>query len=105
MSNTKIAIVTCAGQGIGRGIVLALVKNGFDVAGVDIIFEPENKEKGLFEVKEKVEKLGGLFLPLQADISSLEDHQKIIGKTLEKFDRIDVLVNNAGVAPKVRLDI
>ncbi len=105
VSDKKIALVTGAGQGIGRGIVLELAKNGFDVAGMDIIFEPDNTQKGLFEVKEKVEELGVEFLPIQADISSLNDHQKILNKTLDKFYKIDLLVNNAGVAPKVRLDI
>jgi 3-oxoacyl-[acyl-carrier protein] reductase len=105
VSNKKNALVTGAGRGIGRGIVLELIKNGFDVAGVDVIYEPDNKEKGLFEVEEKVEKLGVKFLPIQGDISSLDDHQKIINKTLDKFGKIDLLVNNAGVAPKVRLDI
>lgn len=105
MNEKKVALVTGAGRGIGRGIVIELVKNGFDVAGVDIVFEPDNKQKGLFEVKEQVGKLGGKFLPIQADISSLDDHKKIIEKTIEKFGKIDLLVNNAGVAPKKRLDI
>ena len=105
MKNNKVAIVTGAGRGIGRGIVLELVKNNYDVAGVDIVFEPDNREKGLFEVKKRVEELGAEFLPIQADISSMEDHNKIIEQTVEKFSRIDLLVNNAGVAPKKRLDI
>jgi len=105
VNNKKVAIVTGAGRGIGRGIVLELAKNGFDVAGVDIIFDANNKKKGLFEVKNRVEELGTEFLPIQADISSLDDHQKIIEKILEKFGKIDLLVNNAGVAPKKRLDI
>jgi NAD(P)-dependent dehydrogenase (short-subunit alcohol dehydrogenase family) len=103
--NKKTAIVTGAGQGIGRGIVLELAKNDFNIVGVDVIFQAENKEKGLFEVKERVKELGAEFLPVQADISNLQDHEKIIQKTLEKFGRIDVLVNNAGVAPKQRLDV
>lgn len=105
MSNKNVALVTGAGRGIGRGIVLELVKNGFDVAGVDIIFEPDNTQKGLFEAKERVEELGGIFLPIQADISSMEDHNKIFEQTLDKFSKIDLLVNNAGVAPKTRLDV
>jgi NAD(P)-dependent dehydrogenase (short-subunit alcohol dehydrogenase family) len=103
--NKKTAIITGAGQGIGRGIVLELAKNDFNVVGVDVIFQPENKEKGLFEVKERVEEFGVDFLPVHGDISDLQDHEKIIQKTLEQFGRIDVLVNNAGVAPKQRLDV
>ncbi|MCI0496535.1 SDR family oxidoreductase, partial [candidate division KSB1 bacterium] len=99
MNHQKTAVVTGAGQGIGRGIVLELAKNDFNIIGVDVIFQPENKEKGLFEVKKRVEEFSAEFLPIQADISSLQDHEKIIQQTLEKFGSIDVLVNNAGVAP------
>ena len=105
MNERRVAIVTGASRGIGRGIVLELVKDGFDVAGVATVYQPENKEKGLFEVKERVEELDGKFLPIQADLSNLEDHEKILQETLAEFGRIDVLVNNAGVAPKQRLDI
>ena len=105
MNERRVAIVTGASRGIGRGIVLELVKDGFDVAGVATVYQPENKEKGLFEVKERVEELDGKFLPIQADLSNLEHHEKILQETLAEFGRIDVLVNNAGVAPKQRLDI
>jgi len=105
LNNGKTALVTGAGQGIGRGIVLELMKNDYNVVGVDIVFEPENKQKGLFEVKERIKEFDAEFLPIQADISSLDDHENILEKTLEKFGTVDILVNNAGVAPKVRLDI
>ncbi len=101
----SVALVTGAGQGIGRGISVELAKNGFDIVGVDIVFEPENKQKGLFEVKERVEELGSIFLPLQGDVSSLKDHETILKQVLDKFGKIDVLVNNAGVAPEKRLDV
>ena len=105
MNNRKTAIVTGAGQGIGRGIVLELAKNNYNLVGVDIVFEPDNKHKGLFEVRERAKEFDAEFLPVQADISSLQDHDNIVEKTLEKFGTVDVLVNNAGVAPQVRLDI
>lgn len=105
MAKRKTAIVTGAGQGIGRGIVLELAKSKFNVVGVDIVYQPDNKTKGLFEVKDRVKELGAEFLPVQADIANLADHEKIIQQTLERFAGIDVLVNNAGVAPKQRLDV
>ncbi|MGD1010835.1 MAG: 3-ketoacyl-ACP reductase [Candidatus Aminicenantales bacterium] len=100
-----IALVTGAGQGIGRGIVIELARKGFDIAGLDILFDPRKKAKGLFEVKARVERLGRRFLPVRCDIASLPDHDRAIEALLAKFGRVDVLVNNAGVAPEKRLDI
>lgn len=100
-----VALVTGAGRGIGRGISLALAREGFDIIGMDIIHEPENKRSGLFEVKDRVEELGASFLPLQGDVSSLEDQERILRQALDKHGKIDVLVNNAGVAPERRVDI
>jgi len=105
MKNRPAALVTGAGRGIGRGIVLDLAKNGFDVAGNDIFFDPKNKQAGLFEVKQQVEEFNAAFLPIQGDISCLDDHEKILKQALDRFGRIDILVNNAGVAPEERLDI
>ena len=105
MKKKSAALVTGAGSGIGREIALELAEAGYDVAGVDIEYNPQNSHSGLLEVKHQVEELGVDFLPIQADISSLDDHKKILELTLSKFERIDVLVNNAGIAPEKRLDI
>jgi len=105
VSETKVALVTGASRGIGRGIVLELAQNGFDIIGVGRSFDPNNTEKGLFEVKLRVEELGRKFQPVQGDIFSLDDHEKILRESLDAFGKIDLLVNNAGVAPEKRLDI
>ncbi len=99
------ALVTGAGRGIGRAIVLALVRDGFDIVGIDIEFDPGNKTKGLFEVKARVEELGGRFLPVAGDISRVGDHDRMLDAAYGVCGRIDVLVNNAGVAPLERKDI
>lgn len=101
----RAALVTGAGRGIGRGIVLALAREGYDIVGIDIAFEPEDKKKGLFEVKKRVEELGGRFLPVAGDISRVGDHDRMLDAAYGVCGRIDVLVNNAGVSPLERRDI
>lgn len=105
LSQKPVALITGAGRGIGRGIALELSRNGFDIAGVDIEYEPDNKERGLFEVKERIEESNGVFVPIAGDISSLDAHEQILDQAIASLGRIDVLVNNAGVAPAKRLDI
>ncbi len=105
MIDKKTALVTGAARGIGRSIVLELAKNGFDIVAVDILFGSESKNRGLLEVKERLEKFKREFLPIQGDISDLEAQDGMIKQALDRFGRIEVLVNNAGVAPEKRLDI
>jgi len=105
MNKKPVALITGAGRGIGRGIALELANSGFEIAGLDIVFEPENKKIGLFEVKEILGALGAGFHPFQGDISDLASHDKIMEQVVAHFGGIDLLVNNAGVAPLVRLDL
>ena len=105
MNKKPVALITGAGRGIGRGIALELANSGFDIAGLDIVFEPEKKKIGLFEVKEVLGALGAGFHPFQGDVSDIASHEKILGEVIGQFGRIDLLVNNAGVAPLVRLDL
>jgi len=105
MTGNRIALVTGASRGIGRGISIELAKAGCDIAGNGRKFDPENDQKGLFEVKKIVESEGVNFLPVKGDISVENDRNYIIDTTINEFGKIDVLINNAGVAPLERLDI
>jgi 3-oxoacyl-[acyl-carrier protein] reductase len=105
MAQRKVALITGAGRGIGRGIALALARDGFDIAGCDIVYEPANRAAGLFEVGPAVEAAGATFFPIRADIADLSSHETLLGAVLERFGRLDCLVNNAGVGPQVRSDI
>jgi len=100
-----VAFVTGASRGIGRGIALELAKCGYDIAAAATKADPANTEKGLYEVKARVEELGRRCLPVVGNIASLDDHERMIRAALDTFGAIDVLVNNAGVAPEKRLDI
>jgi len=102
---TPCAMITGAGQGIGRGIALCLAGAGYDIIANDIMADPHNTASGLYEVKARVEELGRRCLALQGDISSAEDRTRMVETAAGEFGGIDVLVNNAGVAPKVRADI
>ena len=87
----KVAIVTGSASGIGRGIALAMAKEGAHVAIVDI-----NEEKGeetLADVNQLTE--GALFIK---DISKKENVYEIVMAVTEKFGKIDILVNNAHVS-------
>ena len=100
MSIHRIAIVTGASRGIGRGIALALAK-----AGHDIVINYNSNAAAAEEVKGLIESNGARAHIAQADIAITADRQKLVDETVRVFGRIDLLVNNAGVAPNVRADI
>jgi 3-oxoacyl-[acyl-carrier protein] reductase len=105
MNKRPVAFITGASRGIGRGIAMELARQGYDLAGNSRRCDSTNQTSGLFEVKRRVEELGAVFLPLQGDVAVLEDHQRMTEEILEKFGQIDLLVNNAGVAPEQRREI
>ncbi len=105
MDKRKIALITGASRGIGRGIALELAKNGLNIAGNATRLSSPDKKSGLLEVKKRAEELKAEFLPVQGDISDLRFHEKLIDDVMQRFGVIDVFVNNAGVGPVERKDI
>lgn len=99
------AFVTGAGRGIGRGIALELARHGYDIVAAATSADPANTTKGVYEVKARIEELGQNCLPVAGDIARLEDHAAMLAAALARFGAIDVLVNNAGVAPLKRVDM
>ena len=90
----KVAIVTGAGQGIGRAIALRLAG-----AGATVIVAELDRKVGEAVAKE-IEALGRKSLVIEVDVSKLDQTQRMAQQTLEAFNQIDILVNNAGIAGK-----
>jgi 3-oxoacyl-[acyl-carrier protein] reductase len=97
---TETAIITGGSRGIGRAITLALAEKGWRVV-INYVRSRQAAEAAL----SAVETAGGQGIIVQADVSSLADHAKLVAETLDAFGRIDLLVNNAGVAPRERSDL
>ena len=89
----KKALVTGASRGIGRGIALALARQGADVA-VNYRSSGEQAEAVVAEIK----KSGRDSFSVQADVSKKEEVEKMVKEVADRFGRVDILVNNAGIA-------
>ena len=94
----KVALVTGATRGIGRAIAIKLANAGFDIA---LNYRKDNEE--LTHTKLEIEKTGVNCLLVQGDVSSFEDCERIAKEIYERFGRIDVLVNNAGITKDMLL--
>jgi len=92
----KIALVTGAQQGIGRGIALAFAREGADVA-VNYLDDRVEAEKVMREVRAT----GQRAVLVQADVARPTDAQTMVAQVLSELGGLDVLVNNAGVYPRV----
>lgn len=92
----KVAVITGAGRGTGRAFALAAAQEG---AKVTLVFSRHIDEA--LAVAEKIEKLGGEAIALKCDVSRIEDIEKMVKKTVKKFGKIDILINNAGIYPIV----
>ncbi len=86
----KVAIVTGAGRGIGRGIAMELARQGADVVVADMRYELVQ------QVACDIGGIGGQSLPLNVDITRKSQVEEMAARTLQAFGRIDILVNNAG---------
>lgn len=89
----KVVLITGASQGIGRSIALKFASLGGEVALNDI----SPQEEGLKKVKKEIENLGTEAKYFLADVSRLEEAEKMVQDIQKEFGRLDVLVNNAGI--------
>ena len=100
MIEQKVAVVTGAARGIGYSIALQLARDGCAIAIFDIS-EPEKVEENIKELKKECQPV----LYFQGDRAQSKDHDNFCKQVMKEYGRIDFLINNAGVAPRVRMDI
>jgi 3-oxoacyl-[acyl-carrier protein] reductase len=88
----KVAMVTGASKGIGAAIALDLA-----AAGAAVVVNYSSSQEGADRVVAQIVKQGGRAIAVQANLSKQADVQRLFAETKQQFDRLDVLVNNAGI--------
>ena len=96
----RVAIVTGGSRGIGRGITLGLAQ-----AGWKVVFSYNTNTAAADEVVAALGVLGESGLAVQADVSKSADRERLVNAALDSFGGVDLLVNNAGMAPRQRADL
>ena len=94
----RVAVITGGSKGIGQAIALRLAKEGADIVLVDI------DESAMSKTADSIRALGRKALELAFDVASVRDIKDGVEKILETMGRIEILVNNAGIAPTTSID-
>lgn len=100
MHSNRVALVTGGARGIGLGIALRLAQDGFTLA-ITGRRGPEDAQAAL----EQIRAHSPASIYVQADNADQESRQQLVRTLEEQFGRLDVLVNNAGIAPRIRADL
>jgi len=96
----RAALVTGAARGIGRAIAVALAQRGWR-----LVVNYRSNAEAAGDAVRLVEAAGGESVAVQADVGRAEDRHRLVRETLDRFGRLDMLVNNAAVAPRERRDL
>lgn len=94
----KVAIVTGGNSGIGAAIALELAKQGANIV-IDYVVHPEATEA----LEKQIIALGDQAIGVAADVSKVEDLQKLIDAAVKAFGRVDIMVNNAGIETRTSI--
>jgi len=100
MAEKQVALVTGGSRGIGRGICTALGARGWRIA-----VNYRRDREAAIQTAAEIEALGGQAITIQADIADLPSHESMLEEILQAWNRLDLLVNNAGMAPRQRADL
>jgi 3-oxoacyl-[acyl-carrier protein] reductase len=101
MNGARVAVVTGGGRGIGRGIVAELAGLGMAVV-VNYRSDAGSAESACREAEARG---AARAIAVRADVADPDEGRALLDRALEEFGRVDVWVNNAGVAPEVRFDL
>jgi len=93
-NDRKTALITGAGQNIGKACALALARNGFN-----IVINGRSKREQCDDVADQVQRMGPDTLVAMGDVGSREGCEAVVKPALERFGRIDVMVHNAALRP------
>ena len=99
-SPKPVAVITGSSRGIGRAIAVHLASEGYAVV-INYVSRPEAAES----VVEEIERAGGAALTIKASVADADDRQRLITSVMEKWGRLDLLVNNAGITSPGRRDL
>lgn len=96
--NGKVALVTGASRGIGRQVALQLAK-----AGAKVVVNYSSSRDKADKVVKTIEQFGGQAAAIRADVSKVAEVEALFSETLERFGRVDILINNSGVMANVTI--
>lgn len=103
-SSIPVILVTGASRGLGRGVAIHLASKGYSVA-INYAGNKAAADETAKLCRDAAILDNQEFLPVQADISKTEDRNRMVETVISEMGRIDALVNNAGIAPRIRADI
>jgi 3-oxoacyl-[acyl-carrier protein] reductase len=104
MPPVPVVLITGASRGLGRGIAIEAAAEGLSVA-INYMSNAGAADETAELCRRAARNDAQAFVPVRGDISRRDDRAALIAQTIEAFGRIDALVNNAGMAPRVRADL
>ena len=94
----KVALVTGGSRGIGRAICIGLAKKGYNIViAAKSVTENSNLPGTIYSVANEINKIGVKSMPIKVDMRYKEDIENLVHAIENRFNRLDIVINNAGV--------